>query len=457
MNTNIVDESNMLDTWEVAGTDRDELVRILQDMADRTYQIHCTTDNLCLLNRYSHEALQYTGDEEQMLFLRCDNRTALVRNGKVATENKSILTASRKKLAELGMTDELLNEMDRLGGLFQLVATVPAKAEAPASSDQENFLENEKTDEPQSVVIPDSWRPFLKDDIRMKPFLISENFIQCLAQRCRIGGRAISDYSPKRNEYIMEQCRPDRDLSLIVRLSNNRQFCKVFAQASAKYALIPQTYILDAVDAVDDMGTPEIVSWIVSNLMTYVEVTFPEAVEDYHTVTRKVNVTPGLIVRTSDTTGSSFQVICAVQMDNHQLVSLDEKVFTRHYGKVNSAKIMDRIDKDIFREVRHFTDRICELGMYTEKINLREALQLGFKAIDAAHNVLKPSVEEQVIDNIVNEEGESEVLPLRAMELAMYAYERPELHVTVAEALREISARALFAAYETLIRKHAAA
>ena len=304
----------LLDTWELTGNTFDGLYKVLDELDKRTKFLNIMSNEFSLMTVWNIEP-----------------------DGTVSTYwHKSALSwklvsFTPDDLKKIGATPELIAEM--------------------------------RCDSPMFIKINNS------------VFFTSERVIRTLSQRAGspIGKAAVRkelDIRLTRNAFytaykndVPEVCH------LVYREIGHVK--KVYAALTDRHNAVSQGDNIRNIVKMfnEELGTPNLQSWMVENRETVVQIEYPDKSADFTNVQKDIGkqlpdiVVPGIYIRTADTGDSAFKVLGTIRVGNATLFVPEAKATKAHTKKTSEEAILNEVKKNVFKEYKRIPERLCELIM----------------------------------------------------------------------------------------------
>ena len=155
---------------------------------------------------------------------------------------------------------------------------------------------------------------------------------------------------------------------------------KVFAVFAGAYKEIPQTVVTDIAESVkedDVMGTAEVSGWYIDHSISRIEMTYPKISEEYTEKYGIVDITPGVMVQTSDIGDSAVRIFGIQQIRKNSYV-ITEEIAAKHTKNADATEIIKDVDEKIFFNHRKLPELLADLigqeAVDYTKANAHEAL-----------------------------------------------------------------------------------
>lgn len=223
-------------------------------------------------------------------------------------------------------------------------------------------------------------------------YTVSEYAISLLLQRGDLGG-----YYPTKTKGII------RDMAIADSVFHNNEkmtvvyrqvesLRKIFAFMGGRYALVKQSILLDIIGAFEKdsvMGKPVMSRFSMDQAFTDVDVTFPEAAEEYSAMTGKT-VIPGAALCTSDIGMSSVTIRGTYLVGSHRIIT--DEVHIKHTKSTSEEKILKEADEKIFRDFRKLPEtlvRLMGIAIAPEAdLSTKKGAKENREALEEAYTVL---------------------------------------------------------------------
>lgn len=238
---------------------------------------------------------------------------------------------------------------------------------------------------PVGVVSDDTFTPEMTkelDDtthlaakINGEKYAVSSLAIPTMMQRAGMSGTAFNHQDLEMNELLAHAIMvPSRTkngmpqkLTVIYREmeEHGRVYKKIFAMLGKYYEFIPQTILTRMAEkllADSSLGKADVKAWNVNHSRTWIYLEFPEAADDitdaYSLPDRFI---PGLYLATSDIGDNSIVARGTIRQDKSSTYSITEEVKRKHSGEVDENDLLDKVDQQIFRNVRVLPEALAKL------------------------------------------------------------------------------------------------
>ncbi len=139
---------------------------------------------------------------------------------------------------------------------------------------------------------------------------------------------------------------------------------KVYAVFAGVYTEIPQTIVTDIAEAVKSdeiMGDAKVTSWEINHEVTSLRMCYPTIQDVYEKDLGVKELTPGLMIQTSDVGDSAIRVFGT--MNTRRSYVITEEIAAKHTKKnaEDPSSIIEDIDKKIFFEHRKLPELLADL------------------------------------------------------------------------------------------------
>ncbi|WP_027438679.1 hypothetical protein [Lachnospira multipara] len=138
---------------------------------------------------------------------------------------------------------------------------------------------------------------------------------------------------------------------------------KIFAVMSHYYQHIPQTLLCEIIEKIisqNKMGRMEVREWNMSHDFTNVYLEFPDLTVDFpNSKMNSKELVPGILLATSDIGVSS--IIVKTTYRKGRSILIDKEINFVHKTKNDAATILERIDDEIFAEIRKLPETLISL------------------------------------------------------------------------------------------------
>lgn len=297
--------NNLLDTWRVSGTSKDELFKELKKLTSVTHMLECRSDNIQLMTVQDVEGGSLNG----YLHLK----------GNIL--NKGIPVDALEKI---GVTPELLDETTNSSHLLLCVGN-------------EVFFTTKRVLKTLSQRAGSGMGDFaLREELKIRFY--------------RDGGYvAYMEAIPAGCKVLYRQYGKIR---------------KIYAVFSERYAMIPQyPLIKELISGFEaEMGESEILGYSVDHFGTDILLEFPKKASDFSLMYGcPETVMPGLHIHISDVGDSSF-IIHGTARVKSSVVYIPAASYARaHTKNAETSEILEIVSKTIFVEYTKFPERLVQL------------------------------------------------------------------------------------------------
>jgi hypothetical protein len=198
-----------------------------------------------------------------------------------------------------------------------------------------------------------------------KKYYASATVVADLAARAGLQGPGVYDPQPELFSLIMRRygmaIEEKKAITMIMRRSEENTARKIIAVRSEKYAYIPQMVLKNIIEGFsDDMGKPTCKEWEITQTLTTIRLDFPKVANDIADVYElKHDITPGVVLCTSDTGESSLTAVGTFSVRNATVYS--EIYKKKHSGAVDVDAILKEIEDSIFNRYNIFPQKLTEL------------------------------------------------------------------------------------------------
>lgn len=138
---------------------------------------------------------------------------------------------------------------------------------------------------------------------------------------------------------------------------------KIYAVFAGAYREIPQTVVADIADSVMEdeiMGKATVNSWYIDHEITRLEMTYPEIQEDYSEKYGVADITPGIMIQTSDTGDSAIRIFGTQKVRRTYVIT--EEIAAKHTKKNEDPEnIIKDVDEKIFFNHRKLPELLADL------------------------------------------------------------------------------------------------
>ncbi len=235
-----------------------------------------------------------------------------------------------------------------------------------------------------------------------KAMYVSANAKATLCLRGKIAGEWTARCSFFQTMDIMEALNYWRgEMTMVVRECENpntgKLENKVFAFLSSKYTDIPLRILPKVIKTImvdGKLGRAEVYGWYMDHTFTEIQIEFPDAGDDFATLSGlKTPVIPGLIMMSSDTGSSSLIIRGTYRVKGgNRYVVLDEFAH-KHSGTITTEDILDACDKQIMSNFRKLPEALADkmskiIG--TGKVDTPQEMAANLQAVaDAIKGAMK--------------------------------------------------------------------
>ena len=266
------------------------------------------------------------------------------------------------------MSPEMLNAMENTGNTGMRVSYFPRSKMTKSQISTE--LLKELTDKNKVMLIHDN-----------KPFFVSADAVCDLASINGVNGTNTSPHA-YRTANIARTLDKKQNISLIVRTESG--VAKIVSIRSGRYGYIPQMCVSDICDIATQDGAV-CKRWSIDSRFTQIYMEFDDIAQDLRDTYKMMDdVTPGLLIETSDTGDSSFAVKATWKIGGTILV---ENESTRRHTGSPSIEALTKLYKEAWKDYYKLPERLCELMQM-------DILQSGFNVktgVDLVMDVLESS------------------------------------------------------------------
>lgn len=289
---------NLLDSYELRGTDFEEFQKGLNEITDSTFTVKVKSNEISLLHFETEE-------KDRLIFTMF---------GKNAPQKVSI--------RKVYFHEEFLHELSTTRLLLRLNGAGP----------QPNDL-----------------------------YLAAGFLSRDLAARAELMGRAIADPTAERDAYIISRYQKcPRELTAVIRRDD--PFQKIVALASDQYGYVSQKTILEFRDTLDDLvgERSKCFGWEITPRYTRLLVSYPKKAEDISEIYKlPETLTPCVLFETSDTGDCSITATAVWKTAKNSFSRISE--FSREHrlnAKFNLGKKMTDVILSAYTKV---PNRLAEL------------------------------------------------------------------------------------------------
>ena len=236
----------------------------------------------------------------------------------------------------------------------------------------------------------------------------------------------------------------------IMRDSDDR--IKIFAVLGKGYTRIKQSVLIEMIEGMAGVGTPEVKEWTVDQYYTKVQVDFPEIATDFSAsyFTKEV-ITPGVLLRTSDSGKSAIAAKACITIGSREAVPVcADHVEKRHLGRCLADSIVNKVNLEIFRDYKQFPERLEQLTKMDDPIPAVKGFNAAFANMKLDPSAFSEEALTSLIDRLISVCPSPDMLPYDIAVSAVYAFTDDQLTASQQEYLRTRAIRAVFADYESI-------
>lgn len=370
--------SNYLcDTWEIKGTNLDELKNELKNIEKRTVVKNVPMNEVHFLSVFD------AGDEYAAVPLHADSLWKKNKN------NLSLpkMTTDKDVFIFNGYDQETVEEAF-MNGLF---LTTSKKTMGMAK---------------------------IKNLVNKAEYIpVSEKAISTISNRINHFGNGFFSERLIRDLSIAKKFDKPLPVTLVMRKDEETNLQKVFAVMSKRYALIPQTFISEIIDGVikeaeKDLGKTICSEWIVNHSVTRVFLEFPDAASDlkkeYDLMDEFI---PGLMIETSDIGDCSLRMKGYYKITGCNTIAYMEDEYSRiHSGEVNKEEILKAARETIFPKYTYYPEHLASLMMIditdetmNEKTKIKEMTKI-YRKVSKEIGLVKAigkTREKKIVDELI--------------------------------------------------------
>lgn len=264
------------------------------------------------------------------------------------------------------MNPEALNAMEETGNTGMRVSHFPRSKITKSQTSTE--LLKELIEVNKVMLIHDN-----------KPFFVSADAVCDLASINGVNGTNTVPHV-YRTANIARTMDKKQNISLITRTDSG--VAKIVSIRSGRYGYIPQMHVNDICDiAVQDGAVCK--RWSIDSRYTQIYMEFDDIAQELReTYKMEDEVTPGLLVETSDTGDSSFTVKATWKVGGTILVENESS--RRHTGSP-SVEALTKLYKDAWKDYYKLPERLCELmqmNVLESGFNVKEGVDLVMDVLE---------------------------------------------------------------------------